>query len=179
MQPANQSITEDIYLQLLQLREKLSVFKTVSCGLMHEQVQELLEDNIADDASPEQLRVSRKGFCTSAMRRNRLGCAHTRANDTFARLADSIYETGILKAAIRPSVMITELIMSIYLMDHEKGMMEKQKALAQYQRNEEEMATIEDALEKIISRHETAIYQLEQLRLDLMHQIDTAINSYR
>jgi hypothetical protein len=181
MQPVEQSADLNTYLQLLQLREKLSVFEAVPCRLMHEQVEELFEESIGTDADPdpEQLRVRRSGFCKPAMRRHRLGCAHTSANGTFARLADRVYETGLLNTAFRPSATIEELILKIYLMDHEKGSIEKQKALAQYGDDATKIAEIDIALEEVISRHEATINELEQLRRELMLQLDTAIERYR
>lgn len=175
MQPNHQSISKGNYEQLLQLRDKLSAFKTISCGLMHEQVRELQEESVTDDANLEELRVKRKGFCNTTLRRHFLGCAHTLANDTFARLADSVYDMGLMQTTTRPSIAIKDLTVKIYLMDHEKGMMEKRKALVQYRQDAAQIMVIENTLQEIISRHQTAINQLEQIRQDIMQQLDIAI----
>lgn len=174
-----QFVTESIYQQLLQLRNELSAFQTVSCRLMHEQVQHFIDESIPDDADVEQLRVKRKGFCNAGMRRNWLGCAHTTANDTFVRLADSIYNTCILKMATHPSNTINDLIMKIYLADHEKGEMEKRKAFAQHQQRPEEVISIQCALQEIVARHQAAIDVLEQLRSEIMGQLNKAIENYQ
>ena len=179
MQLRHQSITDDIYLQLLQLKDKLSKFQTVSCRLMHEQVQELLDHSVTGDADLDQLTAKRKGFCNTTMRRISLGCAHTSANDSFAALADAVYETGISQTDSRPSAAINELVVKIYLIDHEKGIMEKRKAVAQHQQLVAEIPGIQEAINEIISRHQTVVDQLEKFRCDIIHQVDTAIENFK
>lgn len=178
MQPIHQSVNQETYLQLLELKEKLSVFQTVSCRLMHEQVQEIMDDSITDYADLERLMVRRKGFCNPAMRRTWLGCAHTMANDTFARLSDCVHATGILHTDTIPSIGFNDLVVEIYRIDHEKGRMEKRKALAQKQNDTAELINIADSMQDIIYRHQCCIKQLEQMRSDLMCQIDMAIANH-
>jgi hypothetical protein len=178
MQAVHQAISPDIYLQLLQWREKLSAYQTVSCKLMHEQVTQLNEDSITADIDLDQLRVIRKGFCNASLRRRSLGCAHTMANDMFVRLVISVYETGILQTTSSPSV-INDLVLKIYLIDHEKGRIEKRKALVQLQKDSQELINIQNALLDIISRHQNAIDELEKVRQDIMHQLDKVIANYQ
>lgn len=179
MQPVYQSIAKDIYQRLLQLRGELSVYQTVSCRMMHEQVQELVKETIPDDGSFENVILKRNGLCNPVMRRKFLGCAHTNANNAFAALADSVYDTGILQAGPRPSESINDIVMKIYLIDHEKGSVEKEKAVALYTGQMADMANIEHVIQEIIYRHKTLINELEQLRQEIMHQIDAAIETYQ
>lgn len=179
MSPIQHTISPDVYQQLSALRDELAVYRTVQCQLMHEQVVALFKESIAEDGNDEQLKARRKGLCPIAGRRNLLGCAHTNANDTFAQLADGVYEMGILKTAKRPSEIIQTLVVQVYLIDHEKGDLEKQMALAKYHQHSEAVVRINAAIQEVISRHATVIGQIEQFRQELMHQLDMAIKKYQ
>jgi hypothetical protein len=178
MQPVHSFDPQHRYQLLLQLRGELSVYQTVTCGLRHEQVQELFEETITGDADLEELKVRRKGLCKTDIRHRFLGCAHTLANDAFARLADRTYNAGVLQNVSQPGAAIKELCAQIYLVDHEIGRMEKQKALAQHQGHTTQVTEIEEAMEKHLSRYRVLVDQLEQLRREIVRQLDEAIASY-
>jgi hypothetical protein len=171
-------ISKETHTQLVQLSEQLAMFATVCCGLMHEQVLEISGGTVTDTIDLDKLDVRRKGFCNMDIRRKLLGCAHTKANDIFARLVDAVYDTGILSTAFPPSTTVNDLSLKIYLLDHEKGQMEKRYALACQKGEEHEIKAVEQVLKDILARHETILSQLEQLRQSIMDQIHNAIDQY-
>lgn len=164
--------------ELLQFYEALKTFQTFSCGLMHEQVQELRAETITDECDIDEVRAVRKGFCDAAMRRRTLGCAHSIANFNFSSLADKAYDMGLLQGALPPAALIDTLVAQIYLMDHEKGRVEKEKALAVLRQDTTEMRRTENAIRDIITRHGHAVAELEQLRCDMIQQIEVAIKTH-
>jgi hypothetical protein len=157
---------------LLQLREQLAGFRTASCRLAHEQVIELLDTlpSLNDDLA--NLSVRRKGFCTPELRRKLLGCAHTTANDVFARLADAVHATGILGNKALPSSLISAIALRIYRMDHEKSRLEKKIALAQHNKDAAEITSIQHQLSVVLARHDAAVAEMEEYRKYLLKSVD-------
>jgi|GEM_PF-1757519 hypothetical protein len=164
--------------QLHQWKQQLSAFRTVACQLMHEEVLEISGEGITADESTDQLQVRRKGFCKKDLRVKALGCAHSRSNDLFGSVADAVYDAGVLDIPVRPSVSVNDLVLKIYLMDHEKGRAEKKYAVAQKNHDSNEMAIVRDLLNTIGLRHTEILNQLEQLRQTIISQLDNAIGQF-
>ncbi|NCI49463.1 hypothetical protein GWC95_05980 [Sediminibacterium roseum] len=163
--------------QLLQWRAELSAYQVVSCALMHEEVTEIighLEGEVEDLAS---LHVKRKGFCNVNARRKLLGCAHSKANDAFGKLANSVYDAGVIHMADRPSQTVDDLVMKIYLLDHEKGRMEKCLAVAKEKKQAGEIEDAQLQLQRMITRHRTILKELEQFQHALIKQLDLALEA--
>lgn len=172
------TIDNDTYALLKELRAQLAAYKTVQCGLMHEQVQTILDDSTMHDGDLSQLVVQRKGFCDRHERRKWLGCSHTIANDNFAMLADKVYDAGIPITDARPSALIKDIVLKVYLMDHEKSRMEKQKAVAAHLQQEEKFDIASQELRNIVARHRVLISELEEIRSSIMHRIDEVLANY-
>lgn len=177
MIPAIQTI-ENNSRYLLQLREQLAGFHTASCRLMHEQVVELFDTSLPMNNNLADLAVRRKGFCTPELRRKLLGCAHTTANDAFARVADAVHATGILGDAALPSSILSATSLRIYRMDHEKGRLDKQYALAQYNKDAAEIISVQHKLSDVLARHDTAVAEMEEYRKYLLKNLDESINAH-
>ncbi|SKA18423.1 hypothetical protein [Sediminibacterium ginsengisoli] len=169
-----EALTENQQQQLLQLREQLVLFRTVSCRLAHEQISGITACNGADEDASS-YHFQRDGLCRPELRKMTLGCAHTGANDRFCQLIDKAFATGLLNATISPSLTLNEIIVAIYKMDHEKGDLEKELAIARYNNHHETIRALEHELAELVTRHTNAISRLEKIRYGLMEQIDAAI----
>lgn len=164
---------------LLQYRRELAAFQTVSCSLQHEQVVDILDECSTKQNDLDTLRVKRRGFCQMDARRKWLGCAHSRSNDTFARIADSVYEAGVLPFDRRPSDIVNLLAVQIYMLDQEKGLMEKKLAVSLGLYNAGDIESARVIIADIQHRHKGIIEKLEQYRLTILAELDHAINVYQ
>lgn len=169
-------LTKNDLEHLAQLREQMASFRVVPCRLMHEEVIQLLDNELPASGDFAELTVRRRGFCVPALRRQLLGCAHTSANDAFSRLADTAYATGALGDMEKPSSVLSEIILRIYQMDHEKGRLEKRFALANHQNDSRMLLSIQHDIAAVIARHDAAIAELECYRNYLLTQLNTALN---
>lgn len=150
--------------EISQLRTELEQYKTVNCRLAHERVVNIESGELSNDIDPEVVAVSRKGFCDKALRNHMLGCAHTKANYTFAHLADAAYAQGLLDTEQQPSMMLNNIIVKIYLMDHEKGAAEKRLAIARELPDAVAADAVGKQIDDIVNRHTAAMAELEALR---------------
>lgn len=158
------------------LREKIATFCTVSCRLIHEQVIEITDSDYSGEEELDKLMVKRKGFCNRDQRKKFLGCAHTRANDEFIHLADEVYITGLFKTENPPSVTLKDIFMKIYILDQEKGALEKRYAYAKkISLSTNEINQIKNAVEVIEQKHHCLIDELEVFRQSFLSQLDFAI----
>lgn len=168
---------EELVPNLLELRQKLAAYRTLSCQLVHEHVMDFITDPIPEDMDLSEVLVKRRGFCTPALRKTTLGCAHTLANEHFSRLADAVHATGILGDATLPSIDLTNIIVRIYKMDHEKGALEKRFAFAERNGNIPEMESVRAMISELLTRHAAYIDELEEYRKQLFNRIDEQINA--
>ncbi len=176
--PESTQFSESILCTLIELKEKSAAYCTVSCRLIHEQVVEIPVNDVSAETDMEKLIVKRKGFCNREQRKKFLGCAHTRANDEFIHLAEDIYKTGFLKTEKPPSVILKDIFMKIYMLDQQKGTLEKRYACAKYiSQSTIEMYQIKKSLEEIEHDHHCLIKELEFFRQSLINQLDIAIDS--
>jgi hypothetical protein len=157
------------------LREQLAEFRTFSCSLMHEQVIGLPDTSLPVNTDIADLAVRRKGFCTPQIRRKLIGCAHSTANDRFARVADAVHATGILGDTVLPSSIISSTALRIYRMDHEKSRLDKRYAVAEYNNDAAEIISIQHELSDVLARHKAAVAEMEAYRNRLLNCIDENI----
>lgn len=170
------TLTENQQQQLLYLREQLVLFRTASCRLVHEQIGGITVANSSDGAASS-YHFQRSGLCRPESRKMLLGCAHTSANDRFCKLIDKAFVSGLLNETISPAVIFNEIIIAIYKLDHERGDLEKELAIARYNNHHETIRSLEQQLGELITHHTNAVSRLEKIRHGLMEQIDAVILS--
>ena len=107
---------------LSEIKQKLNAFQLIHCGLKHEEV--LLDDKTRlprmTGAIDEQV-YKRQDLC--ANRKQRLGCAHSPANDHFKKLLDEIQANDPKIEKLKKE--FNDLVLQIYMLDHKKGNLEK------------------------------------------------------
>lgn len=178
MLPFVSSVPQDTYAHLLCLKDKLSALQIVSCGMVHEQAKSIKEDTLTPHADIDALGVVRRGLCNNAQRRNFLGCAHTVANDNFTNITNELFSLGIFPHAQSPTENIKQIVFSIYMLDHEKGILEKRLALAKHLQHTEEEHVLQQTINEVVSRHQVAINSLKQEYSAVMLQLQTAIEKF-
>lgn len=172
----NYPLTESQLQQLSELREQLILFRTVSCRLTHEKINEIAEDSCSDEHAADH-RFQRAGLCRSESRRMLLGCAHTGANDRFCQMIDKAFAAGLLNGPDSPSLLLNEIFLTIYKTDHERGDLEKELAIARLNGHQDAILKLEDHLENILTRHSDAVARLTITRQVLMERIDAALDT--
>ncbi|NJL76840.1 MAG: hypothetical protein HC892_19280 [Saprospiraceae bacterium] len=163
--------------QLTLIREQLRELKAVKCAMYHEKMKLDVASNLfVSNANPDAL-FERTGFCSLAIRKQRLACAHTsaryllRAALSLLNVQDtqntSLYHTWEQE--------LNRLEDTIHSTDHQKGDLEKEYAILWNNGQVEEAQNLTlqiAALEKI---HSNCVEQIDQLRYNILHQIEDVI----
>ena len=160
--------------QLLQsLKSQLSQFKTFDCKLKHEEVINI-EFNTGTDYSgkPLELSCERIGFCNKAYRNSNISCAHTIAAINFKKIFNEIIIVTDYKGDDLLIQSMDELLCKIYLLDIEKGSLEKQHAYAKFNELPAlQSALIEEKITNAVNTHSNYVQELEILRQMIMNEI--------
>ncbi|HEY0066009.1 MAG TPA: hypothetical protein VGB46_01560 [Flavisolibacter sp.] len=159
------------------IKEEMSRYHTAACELIHEKV--MLPKNsmpAEDDPSVTQPGFPRLGFCNASDRQWRLTCAHTMAAASFNRLLGRLADTGLLEAGRIQSEKINALLTEIYLLDHQKGNVEKDYAvLRQQSAPAPELQSTREKLNEIIRQHTILVRQVEALRGEILYEVEEAM----
>jgi len=157
---------------LSEIKEKLNEFQFINCGLRHEQV-------LLDTATilpvlggaidpPTYMRVN---LCNIEDRRKRLGCAHSPSNDSFNRLLDQIPGDDDVIAQLQKQ--FNEVVLKIYVLDHQKGDLEKSIAEATDTRLTNDLSAdeIQQEIASCISAHGSEIDSLRNINASIIDRI--------
>jgi hypothetical protein len=159
------------------IKEEMSRYHTAACGLIHEKV--MLPKNsmpAEEDPSVMQPGFPRLGFCNASDRQWRLTCAHTMAAARFNRLLDQLAGTGLVEEGRVHSGKINALLTEIYLLDHQKGNVEKDYAVLRRQSAPApELQATRNKLNEIILRHSDLVGQVEALRAEILCEVEEAM----
>lgn len=146
-------------MSLTEVIENLEQFTVVKCGMHHEKVlldkdETPVKNVIGDDVS-----FARMQLCEG--RRQRLGCAHTSANDRFNRLLESVEHVAEIP---RLREEFNNLILKVYQLDHIVGNLEHDKATGKI---------VDDQLEDCKRQHASLMDQLNETKLSIIAQLTT------
>lgn len=155
-----------------QIKEALTVFKTVSCKMYHEKVLTDATTGLPQtQPSPDGITFPRVSLCIT--RHHHIGCAHTKANIHFNRLLDQLpqQEFSYLQGQFN------ELINQIYFLDHQKGEAEKQLAILQLEPSPCQVAIEQQntSIKQMETTHDKLIQQLSVLKDSILKQLDQLI----
>jgi hypothetical protein len=156
-------------------------YHTAACELIHEKVM-LPKNSMSaeEDDSVMQPGFPRLGFCNASDRQWRLTCAHTMAAARFNRLLDQLAGTGLVEADKIQSEKINALLTEIYLLDHQKGNVEKDYAvLRQQSAPASELQSARDTLNEIIRQHTALVRQVEALRGEILCEVEAVREKLR
>jgi hypothetical protein len=155
----------------------MSRYHTAACELIHEKV--MLPKNsmpAEEDTSVMQPGFPRLGFCNASDRQWRLTCAHTMAAARFNRLLDQLAGTGLVEAERIQSEKVNALLTEIYLLDHQKGNVEKDYAVLRRQSAPApELQSAREKLNAIIHQHTILVRQVEALREEILCEVEAAM----
>jgi len=161
---------------LSEIKQNLNGFQFVHCGLSHEAVLLDRKSNlpVKNEISDENI-YKRVDLCSLIDRKQRLGCAHSSANDTFNKLIDELPEKDFIIEKFRKQ--FNELIFQIYMLDHKKGNLEKNFAEAIDPSNSCELSSsnIQKELDACKHTHSIHIDQLSEIRSCIIQRIDKLI----
>lgn len=147
-----------------EIKNQLESFETAECGLFHETVLidkstgKPIKNIIGDEAHYERVQL-----CPANIRNKRLGCAHSKANHNFFNLI------AVLKTEdeniIQGNKNIEALFQKIYMLDHEKGDLEKDLV------ETDDKESVQTKIETCISNHSEIIQTLKQEKNQLIKLI--------
>lgn len=159
--------------ELLQsIRQQLAGYRVTQCALAHECVVSVSRSDYGIRADHPGWQIRLQGFCNRNTRQERLGCAHTTANDRYKSLVRKLTNAGIADDLVAPLSEIDEIIMSIYLIDHEKGMLDKKCAVFSAERKVLQLQEAERKLNEVLAIHFHLIERLGTLHTHIMNRID-------
>lgn len=161
---------------LHEIKEEMSRYHAAACELIHEKVM-LAKNSMPaeDDPSVTQPGLPRLGFCNASDRQWRLTCAHTMAASRFNRLLGQLADTGLVEADRIQFEKINALLTEIYLLDHQKGNVEKDYAvLRQQSASTPELQSTREKLNQIIRQHTILVRQVEALREEILGEVEAA-----
>ncbi|MXV17047.1 ABC transporter C-terminal domain-containing protein [Hufsiella ginkgonis] len=144
--------------------------------LVHEKVVGASDADLSSfTADPENHVFKRLGFCDRAARNYRLGCAHTMANARFNWLIDQLVKRNLVTGLLALQQEVDELVGRIYLLDHRKGDLEKQMAVAALSGDRQQLDRLTGELDELKAFHSGMIDRLESLRELILNEIDGSI----
>ncbi|QNM86531.1 hypothetical protein H9W90_05275 [Polaribacter pectinis] len=143
--------------------EKFTVFK---CGLKHELVKldSKTKHPVKKIVSNKEI-YERVALCNSSKRAYRLGCAHSNSNLKFNQLVSSIQIDNLeIKRILNE---INQVISKIYLLDHEKGNLEKEFAIC-LENPSNSIVEIESSINSCKTTHNNYMNDLHLLKTALL-----------
>ncbi len=157
--------------ELLQaLKIQLAQYKTFDCQLRHENIIDVESNEGIDSMGlPLEPIVNRVGFCNHGFRSVAISCAHTTAAFKFKSLVEKISQQVEMPQNDVCIKDFDDLLCEIYLLDHKKGSLEKEYALAEfYDESGIEQEYIRLEINKIEKQHSKLIAELELLRQTIL-----------
>lgn len=156
---------------LLEIKEALIKFEVVQCGMYHEKVaidqDTLLPIKVNNGIEEIYQRVN---LCNAELRRWRLGCAHTSANDHFLNLICTIPNQNQTVEQIQQSYHI--LIGKICELDHQKGNLEKYYAQSLETNSALEAQKIKVQIAEVITQHREYMKDFQNLQFKTIAHIE-------
>ncbi|MDY6949184.1 MAG: hypothetical protein SXG53_26115 [Pseudomonadota bacterium] len=163
------------YELLRSVRQQLAGYRVAQCALAHERVVSLSRNAYGTSPDHPGWQIGLKGFCDSSTRLERLGCAHTRANDHYRNLVSKLIKAGIADGLVAPLAEIDATIMAIYRTDHEKGSLDKRCAVLREQGKTPELQEAERKLNAVLATHFKLVERLEALHRHILTGIDALL----
>ena len=150
---------------IVEIQQKIASFQVVPCQLHHEIVQ--LDVNTQQPVksgtieSPNYQRVS---FCPKEIRKKRLGCAHSYANESFMETLNQLPKKDHVIEDLKTQM--DEVICKIFVLDHQKGELEKDWAKALEAKNNDTIiqSELQQQIATCIEQHTQVMTQLSALK---------------
>jgi hypothetical protein len=162
--------------ELLQsVKQQLAGYRVVQCALAHERVVSLSRNEYGISPTHPGWQIDLKGFCDRSSRQQRLGCAHTTANERYRNLVGKLIDAGIAADLVAPLAEVDEIVMSIYRSDHEKARLEKQCAVFREEGHGSELHEAELQLNALLGIHFNLLDRLGTLHRHILIRIDALL----
>ena len=157
-------------MDIKEARIKIEAFELVPCGLYHELVERDANNQPVMNTFSEENTFQRIQLCPSAIRRKRLGCAHsvsnTNFNDILNPLAEQFEEIKELQTKAN------NVILNIYALDHKKGDLEKEVAEQLIGMSSRSKEAINADIKRCIADHTEQVHALQNIKLLLLEAMD-------
>lgn len=158
--------------------DRLAALQAVECRLVHEQI--ITDAGLVRRRSlgTQEALLERRGLCPLAMRRTRLGCAHTMARYPLEEAVQALAQSERLPsgAAARLLGEVRTVSQAIHSLDHRKGDLEKQLALAREQLHLAPPSALAQAarfaLEKGVASMQTDLLGMEETHTGYVREMD-------
>ncbi len=155
-----------------EIKQELSTFVTVQCGLYHEKVALNPETKMPIITQIDsEVACTRVQLCPANLRSKRLGCAHSFANDNFNKLINELESENSEITELQAK--IKQIILKIYMLDHEKGNLEKDhaKSVMFHSSNKSQQENIQTKIEQCLAQHFILISELESTKNKILHHL--------
>jgi len=160
------------------LKIQLLEYKTFECKLRHEGVINVQQNEGTDSAGVSlEPSIINAGFCSHNFRSVTINCAHTTATVKFKDLLRKIsHEITDFKVDLYIKA-IDDLLCGIYMLDHKKGSLEKEYALAEFYNKvtiEHEKLKLE--ISSLVQQHSKLVAELELLRQTIITDLSQFVD---
>lgn len=136
--------------------------RIVACGQKHEQVIGVRTSIWNEERQEFSKTYDRVGLCSSKVRNALVGCAHTPANNKFLELLKRAEERDASISDLR--VEFDQVIMRIYLMDHQRGALEKELFYAPKDKH----GTIQTDIASLFNEHGQLMNRLTEIKMEVI-----------
>ena len=159
-----------------EIRQQLSEFNLVQCGLYHENI--LMDPETKEpckNISSNEVQYLRVKLCPMEVRSKRLGCAHSISNKRFEDLMDELKSNDSEILELKNE--FNTLFCKIYKLDHVKGELDKELIIHDFDKSEEsrDRIQIKQDLQNSIETHNQLINELGILKEKLLKRVDQLI----
>lgn len=162
---------------LIKIRNELLKYQIVACELRHEKVLQVEATQYGGHTDYPNFNFSLYGLCPKAFRNRTLNCAHSISAVSYDQLIRQLSDKGMLelKSAETLSTELKALLLKIYLLDHEKGRLEKELAFFKLHSKYNSVKTIEKALKETLKTHHAVVEDLENFHHCLVQKVNHLI----
>lgn len=172
----------DLLLQLIESREKLTRLKAIDCRMAHERVMIDRQTQLPVAGIVPEIEFQRVGLCDSAKRFKNPACSHTMARYPLENALNILEQCGKYSDW---RAEFNDLNNRIHLLDHKKGEAEKHSArmIKRIRETEhikdrfltEERFLIKKQITEIEQQHSICVEKIEKLKNNILAAINSAI----
>lgn len=160
--------------------EKLSGYRTMQCGQVHEKIVSVtkVEERMLSHDDYPGWKLQIKGLCSKEVRNATLGCSHSMVQANYGRLISQLVTENIIGETTVPWTKINDVLGKVFIMDYEKGSLEKKLAVMKGKNSDS--AVIEEIqfkLSRLREEHVILINQLDALHRDTLQTLQEIVHS--
>jgi hypothetical protein len=163
------------------LRKEIGELEAVKCQMYHEKMKLDVASNLFLLSTAPDALFERTGFCSLAVRKQRIACAHTTARYLLREALSLLQKQDGQNNTIYDKWWqeLNQLEDSMHSTDHQKGDLEKEYAVLWNSGQIEEARNLASQIKELEKIHSDCVDQIDRLRYDIIHKIDDVITTNR